>query len=43
MQDPALREALVKEAEAADRRLQIIQAGGLMPWLKHRLATEGAP
>ena len=27
MQDPALREALVKEAEAADRRLQIIQAG----------------
>ena len=27
MQDPVLREALVKEAEAADRRLQIIQAG----------------
>ena len=27
MQDPALREALVKEAEAADRRLQMIQAG----------------
>lgn len=23
--------------------MQIIQAGGLMPWLKHRLATEGAP
>ena len=23
--------------------MQIIQAGGLMPWLKHRLATKGAP